>query len=103
MKNNVTALFLKTIAIAIAVISITTSSLVTERETGLYDKIFYSYDVKPYNKHFIPIMICAAFKHRNSHSYTVFRQPYFDFRLPFGFIHCPSPTIQCNRAVGQSY
>ena len=55
MKSNVTGLVLATIAIVIVVISIITSISVIERETGLYDKMFYSY-VEPYNKQFIPII-----------------------------------------------
>ena len=53
MKSNVIGLFLATIAIVIVVISLITSISVIERETGLYDKILYSY-VEPYNKQFIP-------------------------------------------------
>jgi hypothetical protein len=56
VKSNVIGLFLATIAIVIGVISIITSISVIERETGLYDKIFYSYNVEPYNKQFIPII-----------------------------------------------
>ena len=56
MKSNVTGLVLTTIAIAIVVIGIITSISVIESETGLYDKIFYSYNVEPYNKRFIPII-----------------------------------------------
>ena len=56
MKSNVIGLFLATIAIVIAVISITASISDIERETGLYDKILYSYNVQPYNKQFIPII-----------------------------------------------
>jgi ABC-type multidrug transport system permease subunit len=55
VKSNVIGLFLATIAIAIVVISIITSISVIERETGLYDKMFYSY-VEPYNKQFIPMI-----------------------------------------------
>ena len=55
MKSNVIGLFLATIAIVIVVISIITSISIIERETGLYDKILYSY-VEPYNKQFIPII-----------------------------------------------
>ena len=54
MKNNVIGLFLATIAIVIVVISIITSISIIERETGLYDKILYAYNVEPYNKQFIP-------------------------------------------------
>ena len=53
MKSNVIGLFLATIAIVIVVISLITSISVIESETGLYDKILYSY-VEPYNKQFIP-------------------------------------------------
>ena len=53
MKSNVIGLFLTTVAIVIVVISIITSISVIESETGLYDKILYSY-VEPYNKQFIP-------------------------------------------------
>jgi len=49
----VIGLFLATIAIVIVVISLITSISVIESETGLYDKILYSY-VEPYNKQFIP-------------------------------------------------
>jgi len=56
VKSNVIGLFLATIAIVIAVISIITSISIIERETGLYDKIFYAYNVEPYNKQFIPII-----------------------------------------------
>ena len=55
MKSNVIGLFLTTVAIAIVLISIITSISVIERETGLHDKILYSY-VEPYNKRFIPII-----------------------------------------------
>jgi len=55
VKSNVIGLFLATIAIVIVVISIITSISIIERETGLYDKILYSY-VEPYNKQFIPII-----------------------------------------------
>jgi len=55
VKSNVIGLFLATFAIVIAVISIITSISIIERETGLYDKILYSY-VEPYNKQFIPII-----------------------------------------------
>jgi len=53
VKSNVIGLFLATIAIVIVVISLITSISVIESETGLYDKILYSY-VEPYNKQFIP-------------------------------------------------
>jgi len=53
VKSNVIGLFLATIAIVIVVISLVTSISVIESETGLYDKILYSY-VEPYNKQFIP-------------------------------------------------
>lgn len=56
MNSNVIGLFLTTVAIAIGVISIIKSISVIERETGLYDKISYSYNVEPYNKQFIPII-----------------------------------------------
>ena len=56
MKSNVIGLFLTTVAIAIVVVSIIKSISVIESETGLYDKIFYSYNVGPYNKQFIPII-----------------------------------------------
>jgi hypothetical protein len=55
VKSNVIRLLLTTVAIVIVVIGIITSISVIERETGLYDKMFYSY-VKPYNKQFIPII-----------------------------------------------
>ena len=55
MKSNVIGLFLATITLVIVVISIITSISIIERETGLYDKILYSY-VEPYNKQFIPII-----------------------------------------------
>jgi hypothetical protein len=54
VKSNVIGLFLATVAIAIGLISIITSISVIESETGLYDKILYSY-VEPYNKQFIPM------------------------------------------------
>ena len=56
MKSNMIGLFLTTVAIVIVVISIITSISVIERETGLYDRIFYAYNVEPYNKQFIPII-----------------------------------------------
>ena len=40
MKSNVIGLFLPIVATVIVVISIITSILVIERETGLYDKSF---------------------------------------------------------------
>jgi len=55
VKSNMIGLLLTTVAIAIAVVSIITSISVIESETGLYDKILYSY-VEPYNKQFIPII-----------------------------------------------
>jgi hypothetical protein len=54
VKSNVIGLFLITVAKVIVVISIITSISVIERQTGLYDKILYSYNVEPYNKQFIP-------------------------------------------------
>jgi hypothetical protein len=56
VKSNMIGLLLTTVAIAIVVVSIITSISVIESETGLYDKIFYAYNVEPYNKRFIPII-----------------------------------------------